>query len=97
MAQASAASRVLKGGSWVGALFLNVPAVGPAADPKTVWIGYLFRNQIINAGHDVFEVSASPVCMIAFDEFFAVANRAANVGIEHGVTMRGEKLAPAFA
>src|SRR5258708_18038725 len=53
---ASAGNRGFKARSLRDGPFAHVTAVGPAADPKTVWIGDLFRNQIINSGLNIFEV-----------------------------------------
>src|SRR6266446_5446417 len=66
--------------------FAHVAAVGPATDAETIEIADTFVGKVVDTGHDVFEVAASPVGTIAFDEFFTVANRTANVGIEHRVT-----------
>src|SRR5262249_8341006 len=59
-------------------------------------IGDAASYQIVDAGHDVFEIGAAPIGAVAFDELLAVADGAANIRVEDGVAAGDEELPPGF-
>src|SRR5579859_2019054 len=49
---------------------------------------------MVDAGHDVLEVAATPIAAIPNDEVIAIAGGSPNIRIEHGVARGGEELVP---
>src|SRR5258708_3090416 len=91
---ARAGDRGLEAGGLGDGPFAHVAAIGPAADAEAIGVGNSFGDQVVDAGHDVLIICAAPVAAIAFDEFFAVADGAANIRIENSVAASDEKLSP---
>src|SRR6266404_1898862 len=76
--------------------FGHVPAVRPAADSQLFGIGDAPRDEVVDTGHDVPVIAATPVAAIHLNEFFAVTARSANVGIKDRVPARRKELPPCF-
>ncbi len=76
--------------------FGHVAAVGPTADGQFFGIRDAFCDEVVDAGHHVPVIAATPVAAIRFDEFLAVTTGAADIGIENRVAPRCKKLAPGF-
>src|SRR5882724_3121529 len=76
--------------------FGHVAAVGPTADGQFFGIRDAFCDEVVDAGHHVPVIAATPVAAIRFDEFLAVTTGAADIGIENRVAPRSKKLSPGF-
>src|SRR6266403_3560840 len=66
--------RGLKARSLRDGPFAHVAAVGPPANTETTKINDTFVGEVVDTGHDVLEVAASPIGTIALDELLTIAN-----------------------
>src|SRR5690349_7222123 len=69
------------------------PAVAPAADAETVWVGDLLRDQIIETVHQILKRHSTPVVDRGV-HCSTLARHAASVRQKHNVTMRSQQLSP---
>src|SRR5580692_5278706 len=74
----------------------HITAVRPTANAQLRDVGDAAVDEILDAPHHVLEVGGAPIAAIHLDEFLAVTDRTANIGIENGITSGRKELAPDF-
>src|SRR5580704_4311564 len=72
----------------------HVAAVRPSANAKLRGTGDSTVNEILHAPHHILEVGTAPIAAVHLDEFLAVADRAANVGIKNCIAVCRQELTP---